>query len=108
MRRINKILPLMLPMLLLAAPAVAHHLWVSVENGSYEVNRGVISERTDAYDPACVQEIRAYAEDGEPLSVARVNEAEQVRFKTEAPAALASVMSQWGDRVNTTDRKSVV
>jgi len=108
MRRINKILPLMLPMLLLAAPAVAHHLWVSVENGSYEVNRGVISERTDAYDPACVQEIRAYAEDGEPLSVARVNEAEQVRFKTEAPAALASVMSQWGDRVNTTRGKKLM
>lgn len=108
MRLIIKMLIFMVPVLLLSVPAFGHHLWVSVDDGGYAVNRGIISERTDAYDPACVQEIRAYAEDGEPLSVQRINEAEQVRFQTEAPAARASVVSQWGNRVNTTHGKKLM
>ena len=108
MRQINKILPLILPVLFLAAPAFGHHLWVSVDDGDYVVNRGFVPERTDPYDPASVQTIRAFAEDGEPLSVARINEDEQVRFKTEVPAALASVISKWGDRVNTTRGKKLM
>ena len=108
MRFINKILLWMLPALLLSAPAFSHHLWLSIDDGSYAVNRGIISERTDAYDPACVQEIKAYGQAGEPLSVQRINDPQQVRFQTGAPAALASVVSKWGDRVNTTRGKKLM
>jgi hypothetical protein len=108
MRLAIKMLIFALPVLLLTAPASGHHLWVSVDDGDYAVNRGLISERTDAYNPACVQEIKAYGQDGEPLSVERINEAEQVWFKTGAPAALAVVMSKWGDRVNTTRGKKLM
>lgn len=108
MRFQSRMLIFMLPVLLLTAPALGHHLWVSVEDGSYTVNRGVISERTDAYDPACVKNVKAYAKDGRPLSVKRLNKAEEVVFQTDAPAALASVVSQWGDRVNTTRGKKLM
>lgn len=108
MRLLSKLLIFMLPVLLLSVPAFGHHLWVSAEDGVYMVNRGIISERTDAYDSDCVKEIKAYAEDGEPLSVERINKAEQVRFQTEAPAAMASVVSKWGDRVNTTRGKKLM
>jgi len=108
MRLTGKLLIFMLPVLLFSSPAFGHHLWVSVDDGSYAVNRGIISERTDPYDSDCVKEIKAYAEDGEPLSVERINKAEQVRFQTEAPAALASVVSKWGDRVNTTRGKKLM
>ena len=98
----------MLPLLLLSVPAFGHHLWVTGDDGNYHINRGIISERKDAYEPARVQEIRAYAEDGEPLSVQRINDAGQVRFQTDAPAALISVVSKWGDRVNTTRGKKLM
>lgn len=108
MRLLSKLL-IMLPVLLLSVPAFGHHLWVSVDDEeNYAVKRGIISARTDAYDPARVQEIKAYAENGEPLTVQRINEAEHVRFKTSAPAALASVVSKWGDRVNTTRGKKLM
>jgi hypothetical protein len=97
-----------LPLLLLSVPVFGHHLWVTGDDGNYHINRGIISERTDAYDPACVQEIRAYGQNGESLSVRRINDPEQVRFETEAPAALAGVASKWGDRVNTTRGKKLM
>jgi len=107
MRLLSKLL-IMLPVLLLSVPAFGHHLWVSVDDGNYTVNRGIISERTDAYDPGCVEAIKAYGQNGAPLSVQRINKAEQVRFQTDAPAALASVVSKWGDRVNTTRGKKLM
>jgi len=107
MRLLSKLL-IMLPVLLLSVPVFGHHLWVTGDDGNYNINRGIISERTDAYDPACVQEIRAYGQAGAPLSVQRINDAEQVRFQTVAPAALASVVSKWGDRVNTTRGKKLM
>lgn len=108
MRFANKILILMLPVLLSAMPAFGHHLWVSADSGNYTVNRGIVSERTDTYDPACVQTIKAWDEDGKPLSVHRINESQQVRFQTQAPAALISVVSKWGNRVNTTRGKKLM
>lgn len=108
MRFINKILTLMLPVLLLAFPAFGHHLWVSVDDGSYAVNRGMISERIDDYDPDCVQKVRAYDQDGKEIPVQRINEAEQVKFKTETPPAVTSVVSKWGDRVDTTSGKKLM
>ena len=107
MQLLRKLL-IMLPVLLLSVPAFGHHLWMSVDDGSYTVNRGIISERTDAYDPACVEAINAYGQDGAPLTVQRINKAEQVRFQTEPPAAMASVISKWGDRVNTTRGKKLM
>ncbi|MBS3754105.1 MAG: DUF4198 domain-containing protein [Desulfobacterales bacterium] len=108
MRFVNKILILMLPVLLSAMPAFGHHLWVSADNGNYTVNRGIISERTDTYDPACVQAIKAWNKDGKPLSVHRINKDQQVQFKTQAPAALIRVVSEWGNRVNTTRGKKLM
>ena len=108
MRLLSKLLIFVLPVLLLSVPAFGHYLWVSVDDGSYTVNRGIISERTDAYDPDCVEAIKAYGQDGAPLSIERINDAEQVRFQTEAPAAMASVVSKWGDRVNTTRGKKLM
>lgn len=108
MRFINKILIWMLPLLLLSVPAFGHHLWVTGDDGNYHINRGIISERTDAYDPDCVQEIRAYGQNGEPLSGKRINDPKQVRFETDAPAAIISVVSKWGDRVNTTRGKKLM
>jgi len=107
MRLLSKLL-IMLPVLLLSVPAFGHHLWVTGDDGNYTVNRGIISERTDAYDPACVQAIKAYGQAGAPLSMQRINDAEQVSFQTDAPAALASVVSKWGDRVNTTRGKKLM
>lgn len=108
MRFISRILIWMLPVLLLNMPAFAHHLWVSVDAGNYAVNRGIIADRTDSYDPALVENIRAWAEDGTPLSVERVNKTENVVFQTDAPAALTSVVCKWGDRVNTTRGKKLM
>lgn len=108
MRFINKICILILPALFLSVPALGHHLWVSADKENYAVNRGIMSERTDAYDPNCVETIKAYAEDGEPLSVQRINKSEQVMFQTDAPAALTSVICKWGDRVNTTRGKKLM
>lgn len=97
---------LILLILVFAAESHAHHLWIeSDDNGCYTVKRGMIMQRTDVYDPACVKEIKAYAENEKEISIDRVNETEQVIFKTETPAAMASVVSQWGHRVNTTRGK---
>ncbi len=101
----KKIPILILAALLFAAPAFAHHLWVENSDGYYEVNRGIISERTDAYDPTCVKEIKAYTEDGAESRIERINKNSRVVFKTKASPALVSVASKWGARVNTTRGK---
>ncbi|MGM0453935.1 MAG: DUF4198 domain-containing protein [Thermodesulfobacteriota bacterium] len=102
------ILPVLLIVLFLSAPVFAHHLWVTNKDGLYAVNRGMISERIDAYDPDCVQKVRAYGQDGKEIPVQRINEAEQVKFKTETTPAMTRVVSKWGDRVNTTRGKKLM
>ncbi len=94
--------------LLFAAPALGHHLWIAPDNGAYTINRGMINERTDPYDPVCVKDIRAYAGDGSVISVKRTDRAEEAAFKTEEKAAAVSVVSKWGDRVMTTRGKKLM
>ncbi|SDT84912.1 DUF4198 domain-containing protein [Desulfobacula phenolica] len=102
-------LTIMLFILFFAVASHAHHLWIEAgDNGCYTVKRGMITQRTDIYNPVCVTEIRAYAENEKQISIDRVNETEQVVFKTETPAAMASVVSKWGHRVNTTRGKKLM
>lgn len=108
MNSLKKILPVLLSAFFISAPVFAHHLWMTTEDGMYAVNRGMISERIDDYDPDCVQKIRAYGQNGQEIPVQRINEAEQVKFKTETTPAMTSVVSKWGDRVNTTRGKKLM
>ncbi len=91
--------------LLLTTPASAHYLWVSVQDGHYAVNRGILSKPQEAYDPSCVKTIKAYGRDGMTIPVQAVAEPEQMIFKADRPAAMAVVVSDWGYRVNTTSGK---
>jgi len=93
---------------LMVTPAYAHHLWVSAGDGVYTVHRGIVMERIDGYNPECVEQIAAYGEDGGKIRVERINEPEQVIFKTDIPAAGVTVVSRWGDRVNTTRGKKLI
>lgn len=94
--------------LLLTAPASAHYLWVSAQDGQYVVNRGVLSKPPEAYDPVCVKSITAYAEDGTSLPVEKIDESTRRMFRATMPVAMAVVVSDWGYRVNTTSGKKMM
>lgn len=108
---LRKILILMISMLfLLTGPVFGHHLWVTFTDDGYQVNRGIIGDRTDPYDPACVQQINAYAQDGSKIPVQRSDRETGVALSvtSEKTPALIAVTSEWGDRVNTTRGKKPI
>lgn len=86
----------------------AHSLWVQEVDGAYAVCRGTIGERPDPYNPSCVTQISAKTPDGTGLSITRTNEKERVVFTTNEKPALVAVVSEWGDRVNTTRGKKLM
>jgi uncharacterized GH25 family protein len=86
----------------------AHNLWVQEVDGVYAVCRGTIGERLDPYNPSCVTQISAKTPDGTGLSIIRKNEKERVVFTTNKKPALVAVVSEWGDRVNTTRGKKLM
>ncbi len=91
-----------------AAPGFAHYLWVEPSENGYAICRGSIGESIDPYDPICIKTIAAYAGDGTELAVTRTNEKTRAVFTAAAQPALVSVVSQWGDRVNTTRGKRLM
>ena len=93
---------------MMASSAVAHYLWVMEADDAYAVCRGMINERIDPYEPACVTQISAMDAGGENLKVLRMDEKERVIFKTDEKPVLATVVSEWGDRVNTTRGKKLM
>jgi len=103
-----KTLLLTLAALFLATQSYAHHLWVEPQDSSYAVNRGMISERKDAYNPHRVKEIKAYAQNGAEVPVRRDDQPQQAVFRTPQPAALTTVVCVWGQRVNTTRGKKLM
>ncbi len=92
----------------LTTPAFAHYLWVSAQDGYYVVNRGMLEDPPHPYDPACIKEVKAYAGDGTTLTIKTITEPEQTSFKTDRPAAMATVVSDWGYRVDTTAGKKIM
>ena len=84
--------------------AHAHHLWLIRGDDGYVVARGTL-ERIDPYDPGCIKEIRAYADDGRVVPVQRIDERHRVYFMPDKPVAMVTVTSEWGYRVNTTKGK---
>lgn len=102
---IRNFLFLLIPALLLASQAYAHHLWVMKADDGYVIARGILSQRIDAYKPDCVKEVKAYRADGSELAIQRSDEKDRVVFKSETPVAMAAVTSKWGHRVNTTKGK---
>ena len=93
---------------MMASTALAHHLWVMEAEDAYVVCRGMINERIDPYAPACVTQISAMADDGENLPILRMDEKERVTFKTDEKPVITTVVSEWGDRVNTTRGKKLM
>ena len=95
-------------MWMVAAASFAHHLWVMEKDGVYVVGRGHIGESVDLYDPACVKKITAFAGDGTEIAVTRADDKNRAMFTAATQPALVSVVSQWGDRVNTTRGKRLM
>lgn len=93
---------------IVTAPCAAHHLWVMESDGAYSVCRGSINERTDPYDPSCVAGISALAADGTEIPVSRKDDKTQAVFTTTQQPALVTVVSKWGNRVNTTRGKKLM
>ncbi|MFO7963292.1 MAG: DUF4198 domain-containing protein [Desulfobacterales bacterium] len=91
-----------------ASVCFAHHLWVQEGDDTYGVCRGIIGDRLDPYDPSCIKHISAKAPDGTELSVNRLNEKDRIVFTTNEKPALVAVVSEWGDRVNTTRGKKLM
>ena len=99
------VLAVLAGILIFAAQSFAHHLWVQEIENNYAVCRGNIGKRLDAYNPSCVKQITAENADGNEILIARADGKEQAFFTTKVKPALVSVISEWGDRVLTTQGK---
>ena len=106
--KLNQIIMAAMMVLLAATSSFGHHLWVMPLEDGYAVARGHVSKAPDAYDPACIQEIRAYDQSGKEVSVHRQDKKEMAVFKTDQPVSLATASSDWGYRVNTTQGKKLI
>jgi nickel transport protein len=95
-------------LLLLAAPAHAHHLWISQSEGELGIARGQFPDGLESYRTAAVKEAAAWDSAGHPLPLTRQERDARVLFRTGAPAALATVRCDWGLRVNTTEGKKLI
>ncbi|MDZ7640851.1 MAG: DUF4198 domain-containing protein [Desulfurivibrio sp.] len=91
-----------------AASSFAHYLWVEEIDSKYAVCRGTIGERLDPYDPPRVTEISAVTDEGTEIAITRKDEKSQAVFTAAQKPALAAVVAQWGDRVNTTRGKKLM
>lgn len=108
LRKLALLLAVFMPMWAFAGVASAHHLWVVEKDGDYAVCRGHIGESMDPYDPSCVTDISALAADGSEVSITRTDEKNQAVFEAAQQPALVTVISAWGDRVNTTRGKKLM
>lgn len=88
-----------------AAQASAHHLWVQEIENNYAVCRGHIGKKLSPYDPLCVKQIMALNADGKEILITRTDEKAQAVFTPKEKPAMVSVISEWGDRVQTTQGK---
>lgn len=89
--------------------AFAHHLWIEKSaEGQYAVVRGVLPDRADAYDPDCVEDVKAFGKNGQAIPVKRIDEKDKVIFKADEKASMAAAYSKWGYRVNTTSGKRLM
>jgi nickel transport protein len=86
----------------------AHHLWVQEIENNYAVCRGNIGKRLAPYNPSCVKQITAENTNGNEILITRVDGKEQAVFTTKVKPALVSVISEWGDRVLTTQGKKLM
>jgi len=87
--------------LVLAASAGAHYLWVQPQEDGYLVARGLPPAELYAYNPEKIKDIQAFDTQGQPLAVSRKPEAARLRLQTPQPPAMVTVVAEWGHRVNT-------
>ncbi|MGQ9922299.1 MAG: DUF4198 domain-containing protein [Desulfobacca sp.] len=91
--------------LLSAANAAAHFLWVQPEGNGFFVARGLPPAEFYDYQPEKIKEVQAFDSRGEPLAVSRIPEAARLRLQTTAPPAIITVVAAWGPRVITPQGK---
>lgn len=88
--------------------ASAHYLWVAQEGDVYYVARGGLPDRFEPYNPASVVLLKAFDRGGMEVPTRRSDQKERVSFSAEKSVSLAAVMTEWGNRVNTTRGKKLM
>jgi nickel transport protein len=91
--------------LVLAAGAGAHYLWVQPHEDGYLVARGLPPAELYAYNPEKIKDIQALDSQGQPLAVSLRREAARLWLQTPQPPAMVTVVAEWGHRVNTPQGK---
>jgi nickel transport protein len=86
----------------------AHQLWVVREDGRFVVARGHMPDRTDAYNPACVKEMKGFDKNGNAVPLERKDEASRAVFISDKDISIITVWCDWGFRVNTTQGKKLM
>lgn len=99
---------IILTVLSLALPVHAHHLWISSDGSTYTVNRGNILKGQEKYSPGCIKTIKAYGKTGQQISLHRTDAPDRAVFSTAKVAVLATAISDWGYRINTTLGKKLM
>lgn len=89
-------------------PAFGHYLWIAQQGENYIVGRGIIPDNFYPYNPDAVTFIKAFDAEGKDIPVNRVKDKERVFFRTVNSPSLASVLCNWGNRVNTTRGKKLM
>lgn len=91
--------------LVLAASAGAHYLWVQLQGDGYFVARGLPPAEFYDYNPEKIKDVKAFDSQGQPLAVTRKPAAAQLRLQTPQPPAMVTAVAEWGHRVNTPQGK---
>jgi hypothetical protein len=89
----------LLLLLVLAFSIQAHDLWVASTDDGYVVMRGHLPDRSDPYDPECIQTLAAFDEKGLPLPLKRLDREQRVLVEPLSSPALVAVVSKWGHRI---------
>lgn len=95
-------------MLLWTQAAFAHHLWVMKESDGFMVARGHVPDKIEAYEPACVKEVKGFDKNGEAVSVERKDEKDKVFLQPDKAPSMITLWCDWGVRVNTTRGKKLM